>query len=151
MTTSDHPDGRTPPRGRLSDARFLVAIGGGLVAVGILWLVFTLAGQPSTAAGALVGGVAVSVLAVAVRWQAKRRDPSADGGFSRALLGTSDERDNTILTAALAWVGLSAFGANAIGLVAVALGADGSTVIGAIEAVLIAVLVGAYVLQSRRI
>jgi hypothetical protein len=138
-------------RRSLSDGRFLVAIGCGLVAVGVLWLVFTLAGQPSTAAGALVGGLAVSALAVVVRWRAKRRGPSVDGGFSRTLLGTSDERDDRILTAALAWVGLTAFGANAVGLAAVALGADGSTVIGAIEAVLIVVLVGVYVAQSRRI
>jgi len=143
MTTSD-------PRRSLSDRRFLVAFGCGLVAVGIMWLVFTLAGQPDTAAGALVGGLAVTVLAIVVRWRAKRRGPSVDGGFSRVLLGTADERDNTILTASLAWVGLVAFGANAIGLAAVALGADGATVIGAIEAVLIAVLVGAFILLSRR-
>jgi hypothetical protein len=143
MTTSE-------PRRSLSDTRFLVAFGCGLLAVGILWLVFTLAGQPDTAAGALVGGLAVTVLAIVVRWRAKRRGPSADGGFSRILLGTADERDNTILTSSLAWVGLVAFGANAAGLVAVALGADGSTVIGAIEALLIVVLVGAFILQSRR-
>ena len=147
MTTSDRPGRRTT----LSDTRFLVAIGCALVAVGLLWLAFTLAGQPSTAAGALVGGLAVAALAAIVRWRAKRRGPAVEGGFSRALLGTSDERDNTILTAALAWVGLTAFGANAIGLAAVALGVDGSTVVGAIEATLIAVLVGAYVLLSRRI
>ena len=47
-------------------------------------------------------------------------------------------------------MGLTAFLANAIGLAAVALGADGSTVIGAIEALLIAVLVGAFVVLSRR-
>ncbi|KQR10509.1 hypothetical protein [Cellulomonas sp. Leaf334] len=141
----------TPETARsLSDARFLVALGCGLVAVGVMWLVFTLAGQPDTATGALVGGLAVTALAVVVRWRAQRRGPSADGGFGRILLGTADERDNAILTASLAWVGLAAFLANAIGLAAVALGADGSTVIGAIEAFLIAVLVGAFVAQSRR-
>ena len=134
----------------LSDGRFLVACAFGLVAVGALSLVFTLAGQPDTAAGALVGGGAVIVLAVVVRWRARRRGPSSDGGFSRTLLGTTDERDKAILTASLAWVGLTAFLANAIGLAAVALGADGSTVIGAIEALLIAVLVGAFVWLSRR-
>ena len=134
----------------LSDGRFLVACAFGLVAVGALSLVFTLAGQPDTAAGALVGGGAVIVLAVVVRWRPRRRGPSSDGGFSRTLLGTTDERDKAILTASLAWVGLTAFLANAIGLAAVALGADGSTVIGAIEALLIAVLVGAFVVLSRR-
>ena len=134
----------------LSDGRFLVAFACGLVAVGILCLVFVLAGQPDTAAGALVGGLAVTGLALVVRWRAKRRGPTADGGFGRTLLGTTDERDKAILTGSLAWVGLTAFLANAIGLAAVALGADGSTVIGAIEALLIAVLVGAFILLSRR-
>jgi len=69
------------PHRSLSDARFLVAFGCGLVAVGVLWVVFTLAGQPDTAAGALVGGLAVTVLAIVVRWRAKRRGPSADGGW----------------------------------------------------------------------
>ena len=141
----------TPERQRsLSDGRFLVAIGCGLVAVGLLWLAFTLAGQPDTAAGALVGGGAVIALAVVLRWRARRRGSSADGSVSRALLGTADERDKAIGTAALACVGLAAFLANAVGLAAVALGADGSTVIGAIQATLIAVLVGASVLLHRR-
>lgn len=147
MTTSDRP---TPPRRSLSNGRFLFACGCGLVAVGVMWLVFTLAGQPNTAAGALVGGASIIGLAVVVRSRAKRRG-SADSAFGRTLLGTADERDNTILTASLAWVGLAAFLANSIGLAALALGADGSTVIGATEVLLIAVLVGASVLQSRRL
>jgi hypothetical protein len=149
MTTSE--PGRPAPQRTLSDRRFLLACAFGLAAVGLLWLVFTLAGQSDTAAGALVGGGGVIAVAIVVRWRARRRGPSADGGFSRTLLGTSDERDKAILTASLAWVGLAAFLANAIGLAAVALGADGSTVIGAIEAVLIAVLIGAFMTLSRRL
>lgn len=151
MTTSEPESTRRTPQRTLSDRRFLVACACGLVAVGVLWLVFTLAGQSDTAAGALVGGVAVIALAAVVRWRARRRGPSADGGFGRTVLGTADERDRTILTASLAWVGLAAFLANALGLAAVALGADGSTVIGAIEAALLVVLVTAFLVLSRRL
>jgi hypothetical protein len=150
MTTSEH-DRSAAPRTGLSDRRFLLACGAGLVAAGLLWLAFTVAGQPDTAAGALVGGGGVVALAAAVRWRARRRGAAADGGFSRTLLGTADERDKAISTASFAYVGLAAFLANAIGLAAVALGADASTVIGAIEVVLIAVLVGASVVLARRL
>jgi hypothetical protein len=98
-----------------------------------------------------VGGVTVIALAVVVRWRARRRGPAADGGLSRTLLGTADERDKTILTASLAWVGIAAFLANGIALAALALGADGATVIGAVQAALIAVLVGVFLLLSRRL
>ncbi|MEZ0447291.1 hypothetical protein [Cellulomonas sp. ICMP 17802] len=151
MTTSE-PDRpvRTPPR-TLSDRRFLVACACGLTAVGLLWLTFTLAGQSDTAAGALVGGGGILAAAAVVRWRARRRGSSPDGGVSRTVLGTADERDKTILTASLAWVGLAALLANAVGLAAVALGADASTVIGAIEAALLAVLVAALLVLSRRL
>jgi hypothetical protein len=109
------------------------------------------AGEPDTAAGALVGGLTVAALAVVVRWRAKRRNPHTEGGLSRTLLGIADERDKTIFTSALAYVALVAFLANAAGLAAVALGVEGSTVIGAIEVLLIATLVVASLVLSRRI
>ena len=150
MTTSE-PGRPTRQTRALSDRRFLASCGAALVAVGLRWLAFTLAGQPDTAAGALVGGGLVVAVALAIRWRARRRGASPEGGVGRALLGTADERDKTIQTASLAWVGLAAFLANAIGLAAVALGADGSTVIGAIEATLLVVLVVAHVVLSRRL
>ncbi len=155
MTTSEPrpTTGRTAlATGRtLSSRRFFLACALGLTAVGILWLVFTLAGQPDTAAGALVGGVLVLVLATVARWRASRRAPSEVGSASRTLVGIADERDKAILTAALAWVGLAAFLANAVGLAALAVGADASSVIGVIEAFLIAVLVAAFVVLARRL
>ena len=150
MTTSE-PDS-TPRQPRtISDRRFFFSCAAALLAVGLLWLTFTLAGEPDTAAGALVGGGLVVAVAVVVRWRARRRGAAADGGFGRTLLGAADERDKAILTASLAWVALAAFLANAVGLAAVALGADGSTVIGAIEAVLLVVLVAALLTLSRRL
>jgi len=150
MTTSE-PDS-TPRQPRtISDRRFFLSCAAALLAVGLLWLTFTLAGEPDTAAGALVGGGLVVAVAVVVRWRARRRGAAADGGFGRTLMGAADERDKAILTASLAWVGLAAFLANAVGLAAVALGADGSTVIGAIEAVLLVVLVAALLTLSRRL
>ena len=149
MTTSEPQRTTRQPR-TVSDRRFFLSCAAALVAVGLLWLTFTLAGEPDTAAGALVGGALVVAVAVVVRWRARRRG-TADGGFGRTLLGAADERDKAILTASLAWVGLAAFLANAVGLAAVALGADGSTVIGAIEAVLLVVLVAALLTLSRRL
>ena len=147
MTTSD--PGRTPaPRRTLSERNFAIACASGLVAVSLLALAFTRAGQPDTAAGALAGGGTVVVLAVVVRWLARRR--GSDGGFSRAVLGTVDERDSAILTEALSWVGYAAFLGNTVGMVAVALGADGQSVLGAIALFLLAVLVGALVVLSHR-
>ena len=133
MTTSDPTAAR--PAASLSDARFLVAFGCGLVAVSVLSARLHPRGsarhrrrRPRRRAG----GDRRSRSSSAGAPSAEVR--SVDGGFSRTLLGTADERDNAILTASLAWVGLTAFGANAVGLVAVAFGADGSTVVGAIEA-----------------
>ena len=146
MTTSDSQ--RTPARRTLSDRNFVIACASGLVAVGLLALAFTRAGQPDTAAGALAGGGTVVVLAVVVRWLARRR--GSDGGFSRAVLGTVDERDKAILTEALSWVGYAAFLANTVAMAAVALGADGQSALGAVTFFLLAVLVGALVLLSRR-
>jgi hypothetical protein len=151
MTTSEPHLSPPPPRPSASPRRFLLMCACALVAVGVVWLVFTLAGQADTAAGAVVGGGVVVVLAVVVRWRALRVGPSGVGSAGRALLGATDERDNVILSASLAWVGVAAFVANAVGLVAVALGADGSTVIGAIEVALIGVLVAAFVVLSRRL
>ena len=83
----------------------------------------------------------MTALAVVVRWRASAEARRPTVGSAATLLGTADERDKaTTITASLAWVGLAAFLANVIGLAAVALGADGFLVIGAVEAVLIAVL-----------
>jgi hypothetical protein len=151
MTTSEpHGPARAPQR-TLSDHRFLLACTFGLLAVGALVLAFTLAGEVDTAAGALVGGVGVLALAAAVRWRARRRGPAADDGLGRTLLGTGDERDKAILTSSLSWVGVAALLINAVGLAAVALGADASSVIGIIEAALLAVLVTAFLVLSRRL
>ena len=150
MTTSE-PDRPRSPRRTLSTRHFLVACAAGAVAVGALWLAFTLAGQPDTAAGALVGGGGVIILMVVVRWRAQRAGRSSDTGLGRTLLGTADERDKTIFTSSLAYVGLTAVLANAAGLAAVALGADGSTVLGAIGCLLLAVMVGTSLVLSRRL
>ncbi|MBO3084820.1 hypothetical protein [Cellulomonas fengjieae] len=141
------------PRARrtLSTGRLLVAGTAAVLAVGALWLAFTLAGEPDTAAGALVGGGGFIVLMAVLRWRAARQGPSSASGFGRALLGTADERDKTIFSSSLAYVGLAAFLANAVGMAAVALGADGATVIGAIEWLLLAVLVGSSIVLSRRL
>jgi len=147
MTTSEP---RPLPRRTLSTGRLLIGAGAGVLAVGALWLAFTLAGEPDTAAGALVGGGGVIVLMAVVRWRAARQG-TATSGFGRALLGTADERDRTISSSSLAYVGIAAFLANAFGLAAVALGADGAMVIGAIEWFLLAVLVGSSMVLSRRL
>ncbi|WP_421732888.1 hypothetical protein [Cellulomonas sp.] len=149
MTASESDLPRVQPA--LTDGRFLLICASALVAVGALWLAFTLAGQPDTAAGALVGGGGVIALMVVVRWRARRRSSSSGSGLSRTLLGRADERDKAIFTSSLAYVGLAAFLVNAAGMAAVALGADGATVIGIIEYVLIAIFVGASVVLSRRL
>jgi hypothetical protein len=150
MTTSES-DRTHAPRRTLSTTRFLVACAAGLVAVGALWLAFTLAGEPDTAAGALVGGAGVIGLMAVVRWRALRKGSLPDTGFGRSLVGAADERDTTIFSSSLAYVGIAAFLANAAGMAAVALGADGSMVLGAIELILLAVLVGSSIVLSRRI
>jgi len=151
MTTSEPDLPITTPRPAVSNQRFFLTCASALVAVGVVWLVFTLTGGADTAVGALVGGGAVVALAIVVRWRALRKGTTGGGSASRALLGTTDERDKVIVSASLAWVGLAAFVANAVGLIAVALGADGSTVIGAIEVALIGVLITAFVVLQRRL
>lgn len=149
MTTSEGDRPRAPRT--LSTRRFLVSCASAVVAVGALWLAFTVAGEPDTAAGALVGGGGVIALLVTVRWRARRKGAPADSGLGRTLLGTADERDKTIFSSSLAHVGLAALLANAAGMAAVALGADGAMVIGAIEWVLVAVLIGSSLVLSRRL
>ena len=148
MTTSEARGPRAPRT--LSTRRFLVTCAGVVLALGALWLAFTIAGEPDTAAGVLVGGGGVIAALVVVRWRARRTGAPADSGIGRTLLGTADERDRTIAGSALASVGIAAFLANAVGLAAVALGADAGTVIGAIMWLLLAVLVGTSLVMSRR-
>jgi hypothetical protein len=150
MTTSE-PDRARVQRRILSTRRFLISCASAVVAVGALWLAFTVAGEPDTAAGALVGGGGVIALLVTVRWRARRTGAPADSGLGRTLLGTADERDKTIFNSSLAYVGLAALLANAAGMAAVALGADGAMVIGAIEWVLVLVLLGSSLVLSRRL
>ena len=148
MTTSEPDRPRTPRT--LTTRRFLIACAAGLAATGVLWLAFSLAGEPDTAAGAVTGGGGLIAVMALVRWRAQRKG-TPDSGFSRALVGTADERDKLISVSSLAYVGITAFLANGLGTAAVALGADASMVFGAITYVLFAVLIGSNLVLSRRL
>lgn len=95
--------------------------------------------------GALVGVVAFAVMAV----RAARR-PERATTFERAWTQQGDERDDAVLTRALAVVGISAFPATAFAGVAMALGAPVEVVVTLLLGTEIAVFAVAFAVVSRR-
>lgn len=95
--------------------------------------------------GALVGLAAFSI----VVWRAARR-PQEATSFERAWTQTGDERDDAVLTRALAMLGLLAFPMTAAAAITIALGTDVSMVLFLLLAAEAAVLAVAFIVINRR-
>lgn len=92
------------------------------------------------------GGVALVAVAIAgVRVMAGRGST-----FERAYTQMGDERDDLVLTRALAVVGITSIPLVAAGLVVVAIGLDPIITIGVLFAVLLAVAALSFVVINRR-
>jgi len=102
----------------------------------------------NVAAGFLGGGLSALALIALQRWRVLRR--SASGAAARWAAGEPDERDDAILTRALAVVGFAGIFGGSAAVVAMFAGVDAAVLLGALPAVLIAVLVVAFAVYSRR-
>lgn len=97
---------------------------------------------------AVGGGLALAGFAVAA-WRAMRR-PGSTTSLDRAFTRTGDERDDAVLTAALAVVGMVSLPAAAIATATVAVGAPALPTLAILLYALLAVAIVSYVVQSRR-
>lgn len=93
-----------------------------VVAVIAIGLVLREYGPGNMGVGVLQGGAAGLLGWVVLSWRVRRR-PQAASSFERAWSQTGDERDDTVLTRALAVLGLLAFPLTGATTIAIALGA----------------------------
>ena len=138
-------DERTGKRGalRVAGVAALLAL---LLATGLLLREH---GPGNMGTGFLQGG-AVALVAAALMWWRVSRRPGRATTFERAWTQTGDERDDAVLTRALAVLGLLALPLTAAAAVAVGLGAAVEVVLAVLRVV--EVLVGglAFAVVARR-
>lgn len=79
---------------------------------------------PGNMGTGFLGGGVVGVLAVAVVAWRVTRDPDGATTFERAFIQQGDERDDAVLTQALAVLGIAAFPLTGAAAVAIGLGLD---------------------------
>lgn len=121
-------------------------------AVGAVALFLALNGRSpgNMAGGALAGGIAVLVAAAVGRWRAVRRADKA-GSTARWLGAVPDERDDDVLTRALAVVGYVAVMASCLAVVLVAATTwEPLAIVGALPALLLVTLIVSFAVINRR-
>ncbi len=104
-------------------ATFLVVLGGTLAIVLTLGLLLREHG-PGNMGNGLLGGAAFGLVVVAVVGLRLVRQPERATTFERAWSQTGDERDDAVLTRALAVLGLAAFPLTAAAAIAITFGAS---------------------------
>lgn len=77
---------------------------------------------PGNMGNGFLQGAAVALVAAGVMWWRVSRRPARTSTFERAWTQTGDERDDLVLTRALAVVGLLAFPLTAVAAIVMALG-----------------------------
>ncbi|QDO88555.1 hypothetical protein FNH13_09560 [Ornithinimicrobium ciconiae] len=119
---------------------------GAIIVVGLLLREY----GPGNMGTGFLQGAAVGVIGVAIVAWRVTRSPDRATSFERAFTQQGDERDDVVLTRALAVLGLLAFPLTGAAAVAIGLGAS-------VEMVLALLLIGqvlvgavAYAVQSRR-
>ena len=142
MSTPEH---RRPLVSRRAGLALVTAA----VAIVLVWALIRTVGDPDMASGVLVGGGAVLVVAFLGLWRAARR-PDRTGTASRALAGLKDERDKAIVAGAFTVTGRAATIAVVLATIAVAVGADALVVLRVVTFTVYIVLIGAFVVLSRR-
>ena len=104
-------------------ATLLLVFGGTLAAVLTLGLLLREHGPGNMGNGLLQGAALGLVLAAVMGWRLVRR-PERVTTFERAWSQTGDERDDAVLTRALAVLGLASFPLTATAALAIAFGAS---------------------------
>jgi hypothetical protein len=92
---------------------------GALLATGLLLREYA----PGNMGNGFLQGAAVALVAAGVRWWRVSRRPARASTFERAWTQTGDERDDLVLTRALAVLGLLAFPLTAVAAIVIAFGA----------------------------
>jgi hypothetical protein len=137
---------------RLPARRAALALVSGLAAIVVLVAVGLLLqeyGPGNMGTGFLVGGAASVVAATVMWWRATKRAGSATT-FERAWTQTGDERDDTVLTRALAVLGLLAVPLTGVATIAIGLGALVEMVLTLLLVAQLLVGVVAFAVVSRR-
>lgn len=104
-------------------ATFLLVFGGTLAVVLTLGLLLREHGPGNMGNGLLLGAALGLALAAVMGWRLVRR-PERVTTFERAWSQTGDERDDAVLTRALAVLGLASFPLTAAAAIAIAFGAS---------------------------
>jgi hypothetical protein len=104
-------------------ARGLILFGVALAVVLTVGLLLREHGPGNMGNGLLSGAAVGLVLAAVMVWRLAKR-PERATTFERAWSQTGDERDDAVLTRALAVLGLSAFPLTAVAAIAIAFGAS---------------------------
>lgn len=140
----------TEPRPATSTAIWSLSILAGAVAVIAVFLALNGRSPGNMAGGALAGGATVLVAAAVGRWRAVRRADKA-GSTARWLGAVPDERDDDVLTRALAVVGYVAVMASCLAVVLVAATSwEPLAIVGALPALLLVTLVVSFAVINRR-
>lgn len=117
-----------------------------IVGVGLLLQEY---GPGNMGTGFLQGGAVGLVIFGVIIWRVSR-NPEKASTFERAFTSSGDERDDALLTRALAVVGLAAFPLTGVATVAIGLGAEVPMILFFLLVAQLAVGVVAYVVISRR-
>ncbi len=140
----------TEPRTAPSTAIWSLSILAGAVVVILGYLALNGRSPGNMAGGFLVGGATVLAAAAVGRWRAVRR-PSAAGSAARWFGAVPDERDDDVLTRALAIVGYVAIMASSLSTVLVATTSWDPLAIAAIlPALLLGTLIVSFAVINRR-
>jgi hypothetical protein len=137
---------QTPTRQR-NALVFGLAVGITLVVVGGLLLREHAPGNMGN--GFLIGGLIAVVGLAAAAWRSLTR-PATATTFERAFTQTGDERDDSVLTSALAVLGISTVPLTGIAAIVIALGLDPVMVMALLLFTQIGIAAAAFVIINRR-
>ncbi|KAA1376576.1 hypothetical protein [Aeromicrobium fastidiosum] len=115
----------TPARWR---AATLAGLAAGLVVVVVGGIALREHGPGNMGTGFLAGGLLAVAGAALASWRAATR-PATASTFERSFTQSGDERDDAVLTHALAVLGICSLPATGVAAVAIALGAGASMVL----------------------
>jgi hypothetical protein len=134
----------------VSQRAFVLGLVGAILALLVATGLLLREHAPGNMGLAFLQGAGVALLAVAVMaWRVARRPDSATT-FERAWTQTGDERDDAVLTRALAVLGLLAVPLTGAAAIAVGLGAPVEMVLALLLFVEVAVGAAAFVVINRR-
>ena len=130
-------------------ATFLLVFGGTLAVVLTVGLLLREHGPGNMGNGLLQGAALGLVLAAVMGWRLVRR-PERVTTFERAWSQTGDERDDAVLTRALAVLGLASFPLTAAAAIAIAFGASVEMCLALLLFAEVGVGAAAFVVIARR-